>query len=45
MSRHNEISKEMTPKTVDFRRFLGVDEGLASDMPFDRAIFGQWRCY
>ncbi len=45
MSRHNVITKEMTPQTVDFRRFLGVDEGLAPDMPFDRAIFGQWRCY
>ncbi len=45
MSRHNRIEKEMTPQTVDFRRFLGVEEGLASDMPFDRAIFGQWRCY
>ncbi|HUY87343.1 MAG TPA: Gfo/Idh/MocA family oxidoreductase, partial [Pirellulales bacterium] len=45
MSRHNVITKEMTPETVDFRRFLGVDEGLASEMPFDRATFGQWRCY
>ncbi len=44
MSRHNVITKEMTPKTVDFRRFLGVDEGLAPEMPFDRATFGQWRC-
>lgn len=45
MSRHNEITKEMTPKTIDFRRFLGVDEGLCPEMPFDRATFGQWRCY
>ena len=45
MSRHNVITKEMTPQTVDFRRFFGVAEGLAPDMPFDRAIFGQWRCY
>jgi predicted dehydrogenase len=45
MSRHNVITKEMTPRTVDFRRFLGVDEGLHPDVPFDRAIFGQWRCY
>jgi predicted dehydrogenase len=44
MSRHNVITKEMTPQTVDFRRFLGVDEGLAPEMPFDRATFGQWRC-
>lgn len=45
MSRHNVITKEMTPDTIDFRRFLGVDEGLAPNMPFDRAIYGQWRCY
>lgn len=45
MSRHNVITKEMTPQTVDFRRFLGVDEGLHPEVPFDRAIFGQWRCY
>ncbi len=45
MSRHNLITQEMTPQTVDFRRFLGVEEGLAPEMPFDRATFGQWRCY
>lgn len=45
MSRHNVITKEMTPQNIDFRRFLGVDEGLAPEMPFDRATFGQWRCY
>ncbi|WP_339728388.1 Gfo/Idh/MocA family oxidoreductase [uncultured Gimesia sp.] len=45
MSRHNVITKEMTPKTVDWKRWLGVEEGLAPDLPFDRATFGQWRCY
>lgn len=45
MSRHNVITKEMTPETIDFRSFLGVEEGLAPEMPFDRAIYGQWRCY
>ena len=45
MSRHNVITKEMTPATIDWRRWLGVDEGLAPDLPFDRATFGQWRCY
>jgi len=45
MSRHNKITKEMTPATIDFRRFLGVDEGFHAEVPFDRAIFGQWRCY
>jgi predicted dehydrogenase len=45
MSRHNEITPQMTPANVDWRRWLGVDEGLAPEMPFDRATFGQWRCY
>ena len=45
MSRHNVITKEMTPQTVDFRRFLGVDEGFHPEVPFDRSLFGQWRCY
>lgn len=45
MSRHNVITKEMTPQTVDWKQFLGVEEGLAPEMPFDRATFGQWRCY
>lgn len=45
MSRHNLITKEMTPQSIDFRRFLGVEEGLAPEMPFDRETFGQWRCY
>jgi predicted dehydrogenase len=45
MTRHNEIAAEMTPQTVDWRRWLGVDEGLAPEMPFDRATFAQWRCY
>ncbi|HEY5312560.1 MAG TPA: Gfo/Idh/MocA family oxidoreductase, partial [Pirellulales bacterium] len=28
MSRHNEITAEMTPETIDWKRWLGVDEGL-----------------
>jgi predicted dehydrogenase len=45
MSRHNEITAEMTPETIDWRRWLGVDEGLAPMMTFDREVYGQWRCY
>ncbi|MCA9175739.1 MAG: Gfo/Idh/MocA family oxidoreductase [Planctomycetales bacterium] len=45
MSRHNEITPEMTPKNIDWRRWLGVAEGLAPEMVFDRSTFGQWRCY
>ena len=41
----------MNPKTIDWRRFLGYDfhvqDGvpLGPRIPFDRAVFGQWRCY
>jgi predicted dehydrogenase len=45
MTRHNEITAEMTPQTVDWPQWLGVKEGLAPEMPFDRATYAQWRCY
>src|SRR5260370_31944436 len=45
----------MTPKTVDWDMLLGhrfkidgINKPLgpsAKEMPFDRAVFGQWRCY
>ena len=38
-------SPDMTPDAIDWRRWLGVDEGLCADVPFDRAIFRQWRAY
>ncbi len=49
--RYYELFKQMNPKTVDWDMFLGhqfsvfPDRPLAPKMPFDRAIFGQWRCY
>ncbi|TWU23652.1 Gfo/Idh/MocA family protein [Bythopirellula polymerisocia] len=43
--RYYELTEDMTPKNVDWKMFLGTDFGLAPDMPFDRAKFGQWRCY
>jgi predicted dehydrogenase len=43
--RYYELSKDMNPQTVDWKRWLGVDEGLAPQMDFDRAVYAQWRCY
>jgi len=43
--RYYELTKDMTPKNIDWQMFLGTELGLAPTMPFDRAIFGQWRCY
>jgi predicted dehydrogenase len=45
MTRHNLITPEMTPQAIDWRQWLGVDEGLAPEMPFDRETYAQWRCY
>jgi predicted dehydrogenase len=52
--RYYRLYKEMNPTTVDWDMFLGhkfrVNGGpplgpSAKDMPFDRAVFAQWRCY
>jgi predicted dehydrogenase len=43
--RYYPLKKEMTPKTVDWKMFLGTEFGLAPEMPFNRAKFAQWRCY
>ena len=43
--RYYPLSKDMSPKTVNWRRWLGVDDGLAAEMPFDRSVYAQWRCY
>lgn len=43
--RYYELTKEMNPKNINWKRFLGVAEGLAPEMPFDRSIYAQWRCY
>jgi predicted dehydrogenase len=43
--RYYKLTPEMNPKNIDWKMFLGTEFGLAPDMPFDRAKFGQWRCY
>jgi predicted dehydrogenase len=49
--RYYHLYKEMNPKTIDWQMFLGhkfeVSKGvpLGPEIPFDRAVFGQWRCY
>ena len=43
--RYYPLTKDMNPKTVDWKMFLGTDFGLAPDMPFNRAKYAQWRCY
>ena len=51
--RYYPLKKEMTPKTIDWDMWLGHKfefngEKLGptpKDMPFDRAVWAQWRCY
>ena len=43
--RYYKLDKEMTPQTIDWKRWLGVSAGLATEMDFDRAVYAQWRCY
>ena len=44
--RYYRLRKDMTPTAIDWNMFLG--KGIlenAPDIPFDRAVFAQWRCY
>lgn len=41
--RYYKLEKDMTPSTIDWDRWLGVEEGLAPEMPFDREVYKQWR--
>ena len=51
--RYYPLKKDMTPKTIDWDMWLGhkfdvngVPLGpTPEDMPFDRAVSAQWRCY
>lgn len=43
--RYYKLDKQMSPKTVNWKRWLGSEEGLAPEMDFDRAVYAQWRCY
>ena len=49
--RYYPLTQDMNPTTIDWDMFLGhqfhVIEGvpLSRRIPFDRAIFAQWRCY
>jgi predicted dehydrogenase len=51
--RYYPLKKEMTPKTIDWPMWLGYKfdvDGVKlgptpKEMPFDRAVWAQWRCY
>ena len=41
--RYYGLEEDMNPKNIDWRRWLGVDEGLVDYEDFDREIYAQWR--
>jgi predicted dehydrogenase len=52
--RYYRLTRDMTPQTIDWEMFLGhhfqVEPGVplgpsSRQRPFDRAVYGQWRCY
>ena len=51
--RYYPLKKDMTPKTIDWDMWLGTNFEVcghklgptAKEMPFDRAVWAQWRCY
>ena len=43
--RYYPLTREMNPQNIDWDMFLGHKWGLAPKMPFDRAVFRQWRRY
>ncbi|MBO0700253.1 MAG: Gfo/Idh/MocA family oxidoreductase, partial [Zavarzinella sp.] len=53
MWRYYRLTPKMTPQSIDWDRFLGHQfevngEPLGpapKEVPFDRALFAQWRCY
>ncbi|QDV44588.1 Inositol 2-dehydrogenase [Stieleria neptunia] len=41
--RYYKLVDDMNPKKIDWQRWLGTNEELAPEMPFDRAVYKQWR--
>ncbi|PHS02976.1 MAG: oxidoreductase [Blastopirellula sp.] len=41
--RSYKLNENMNPKNINWKLWLGTEEGLADDQPFDRAVYAQWR--
>ncbi len=41
--RYYKLTQEMNPANINWDMWLGREEGLAPEMPFDRAVYIQWR--
>ena len=38
-----KLTPQMTPRNINWKKWLGVEEGLAEYQDFDRAVYRQWR--
>ncbi len=41
--RYYKLTETMSPKTINWKLWLGVEDGLAEAVPFDREVYAQWR--
>ncbi len=41
--RYYKLDPQMNPKNINWKKWLGVEEGLAEYEDFDRAVYRQWR--
>jgi len=41
--RYYKLEPQMTPRNINWKKWLGVEEGLAAYEDFDRAKYRQWR--
>ncbi|TWU55766.1 Gfo/Idh/MocA family protein [Rubripirellula reticaptiva] len=41
--RYYKLEPGMTPKNINWKKWLGVEEGLAEYQEFDREVYRQWR--
>lgn len=41
--RYYQLTEDMNPTTINWPLWLGVEQGLTESLPFDRAVFRQWR--
>ena len=41
--RYYKLTPQMNPKNINWKKWLGVEEGLAEYEDFDRAVYRQWR--
>lgn len=41
--RYYKLTESMSPKNINWDKWLGVEDGLAEREPFDRAVYRQWR--